>query len=809
MSHSPLLDVLSFFLDSGFHRGIVNAVVDDLTNGTGNAIIDLKNITINLPLGEVGTIQFGFSNITIGGLDTWANDTAFFKVHDTYNLLTRTDLDKLVFNISWFVSINLTTHSDVLTEEAILSLGLSDAILIADIFLAINTNSLDNLPTSRLFDVACLLSATSDINATALYINFTTSLLDVTAATGSFEQDIDDVVNNLVALLLPMYGPTVPFVLNSLVFETLRLEANVDASKALMNATCPPEHKINKVDESALAGYLASAGATVLFIVIGLVLFAYGRRIAKRNRASKKKDKVVGTNGWQRRSSNFSFSDEHETTALLASRIDRTSSPAICLAMEPSVSTTARYGVPFLLLATIAVFIFSNNSPGASVIPQITLNDDVIVFEPLFSFDLTNSVRDMWFAKVYALSILIGAFSGTWPYMKLLLMLAAWLLPVSWLSVNRRETMLRVLDALGKWSLIDSFVLVMMLVAFRFHLPFRHSEDDPTVASFDIIVRPEIGIHTFLIATIASLTLSHIILHIHRDAADFHRERKATEEEKQSLARHCYVNGSGEMYQITLAGTALLIGTLLLSIGLSVFGGVIEAFMFEFKGLAALAMDYDDINPNRNFSLISIGTAIPASVSNPNSVSIRYIQAIFYSIAFGIPLIHLSSLVLIWCLPLKACTQEKLFLLSEVLNAWSCLDVFVVSLLAAVLEIQQFAQFIIGDMCDPINALLKPHVHDWPKLRDDPKCFDVVTDLKQGSWFLFSAAIVSTIATWIVMPLCHRALRERVYGAKHQADQKLHTVNSMSEMAVSSPKCGRLLSLFEILHIVEYVGMEA
>lgn len=35
---------------------------------------------------------------------------------------------------------------------------------------------------------------------------------------------------------------------------------------------------------------------------------------------------------------------------------------------------------------------------------------------------------------------------------------------------ERRERLLAFLDALGKWSLIDMFVLVMMMVAFRFQL---------------------------------------------------------------------------------------------------------------------------------------------------------------------------------------------------------------------------------------------------------------------------------------------------------------------------------------------------
>lgn len=49
-------------------------------------------------------------------------------------------------------------------------------------------------------------------------------------------------------------------------------------------------------------------------------------------------------------------------------------------------------------------------------------------------------------------------------------MLMCWFAPPRVLGRVRRQTLLAFLDALGKWSLIDMFVLVMMMVAFRFQL---------------------------------------------------------------------------------------------------------------------------------------------------------------------------------------------------------------------------------------------------------------------------------------------------------------------------------------------------
>lgn len=66
--------------------------------------------------------------------------------------------------------------------------------------------------------------------------------------------------------------------------------------------------------------------------------------------------------------------------------------------------------------------------------------------------------------------MVIAGFSGAWPYVKLALMAACWTIPARGMPLRRRQRLLLWLEALGKWSLIDTFVLVMMMVAFKFHL---------------------------------------------------------------------------------------------------------------------------------------------------------------------------------------------------------------------------------------------------------------------------------------------------------------------------------------------------
>lgn len=78
-----------------------------------------------------------------------------------------------------------------------------------------------------------------------------------------------------------------------------------------------------------------------------------------------------------------------------------------------------------------------------------------------------QSTFEMWRAGAKALAILIVIFSGLWPYSKQLITLYIWFAPAKWLSSKRRGSILHWLDTLGKWSMVDVFVLLMTLASFR------------------------------------------------------------------------------------------------------------------------------------------------------------------------------------------------------------------------------------------------------------------------------------------------------------------------------------------------------
>lgn len=185
-------------------------------------------------------------------------------------------------------------------------------------------------------------------------------------------------------------------------------------------------------------------------------------------------------------------------------------------------------------------------------------------------------------------------------------------------------------------------------------------------------------------------------------------------------------------FQVTMWGKVAVVLALVIT-ALFLFGGTfIPSMKFEFKGLVGLLLKDEDV---ADYSFVTVGTSIPEHSGVPNDFATRWMQASLFLFGQAMPLGLLIALMCLWLVPMTLPTQRSIFVLAEVLNAWSALDVFCVSIAAALLEVQQFAAFIVGDGCDGINVILAEYMD--PILEGDDKCFDVVAELDavSKSWF--------------------------------------------------------------------------
>lgn len=811
----------------------VNRIFDHFTNGTGawsanattlGALLgNASLLEFELPLNGTGVVYVGIDNIAVSGLNSWSQFN-MLRPERSYLLRSETATDKLNVTIDFHVHAdadpNGPVHDGSLSETGTLRAQLTNCHLLADLALSLSSERIESLDISQLSDPRCLVNAIYSAALTDLQLHTNVSGVQLVADGGDLEADVDAFVNNLFLMLFSSFDGVLPSLITGVVAEPLRSAANAAMAEYLRSAHVNSTCSASVINDAPIPMYQQWAQIVSMSVVGGLwlgivmAMCAVESCLGKSARDAERQPREQERRPLLRDGSIEVLPDPDSDDAVsvdsnrdpgdvraLAGR-DGDAHTNVALSHHPRLHWTVRYSVPLLIVATIGMFFSSNNLAGASVVAIVTMGSAHIEPEPLFQFTLVNSVRDMWNAQVYGLSLLVAVLSGAWVYLKLLLMLVVWFLPPSVMSLSRRHMFLYILDLTGKWSLIDAFVLVQMFVAFRFHLavPAEMASSGSTPAALDVYVRADFGFFSFVGASFMSLILTHVIVGLSRRAVDENAFSNAEPLDGphtaaivasgstrsgalmsvndpasppaavrpvvrwQSVSARRRLTGRRDITVCTHFGRFMFVFFTLAVGALIVVGSFAESFYFVFGGAAGLAMRYLSGTDTLRLSLIKLGlmitdVAMPTASQASGALALKII---FLSVSFCLPLLHLGMLFVLWLVPMSLRAARYLLFVAEVVSAWAALDVFVVSLLVALFEIRQFAQFIIGDHCDQINALLKQYFSEAFPAGETPTCFDVHTVLLDTTWVLVSAFGAYFVFSWYAMHLCHAALEPEV-----------------------------------------------
>ncbi len=116
-----------------------------------------------------------------------------------------------------------------------------------------------------------------------------------------------------------------------------------------------------------------------------------------------------------------------------------------------------RFGGMAVLLSGMLVTALTLNVV-ALTLPFMVLK---VYGDPAEAYSIPRTVQLMWNLDFYVIAILIVGFSLIFPFFKLLSLLALWYLPM---SGRFRGRGLRLLGSLGRWSLLDVFVALVLIV---------------------------------------------------------------------------------------------------------------------------------------------------------------------------------------------------------------------------------------------------------------------------------------------------------------------------------------------------------
>jgi paraquat-inducible protein A len=142
-----------------------------------------------------------------------------------------------------------------------------------------------------------------------------------------------------------------------------------------------------------------------------------------------------------------------------------------------------RIDVPLMLVFAAVSLYFGLSTPLIRVEKAIFLSNEYSVW---------SGVVGLWEERDWLLAAVVFFFSFVFPIVKLVLVAAIWFTPV---LPERRAWLLNGLEALGRWSMLDVFVVAILIVATKL---------EPLASIY-----PRPGVHWFLAAVLVSMVTTH------------------------------------------------------------------------------------------------------------------------------------------------------------------------------------------------------------------------------------------------------------------------------------------------------------
>ena len=431
------------------------------------------------------------------------------------------------------------------------------------------------------------------------------------------------------------------------------------------------------------------------------------------------------------------------------------------MVFHPDIHPAIRYGVVCIQLSLFGLYLWANMGAGASVDLYLKIAQDPIVIKDLFLFTLGGTITDMLNAGVYFLAIIIICFSGIYPYAKVATHLYCWCMPTDMLPPKKRENILIFIGSIGKWSLVDTFVLFLMMVAFNMRISLQDGD-----ITADVFIVTKFGFYGFLFATMLSLSMGSVVLWFHRYTTTYVEIEEGGDEISLSEMKHRY----GKLQvKSTERGRYIVGAVLTFTAMLSVWGSFVPSFSFDIQGLAGMAVELSpDSSPTNTYSLLTMGLMIPEATRIPNDVMIRWCQMTYFIFALICPMCYLVCLWSLWCCKFTLATQRTLYVMLEVFSEWAAMEVFVISIVACSAQIGKLAYFMVGGACDELDVILQEAMSVDKEIKsfvDEPTCFGVAANLEFGASILLVACIIFTVVGGYLQKFCLRGLEARLHEA--------------------------------------------
>lgn len=151
-----------------------------------------------------------------------------------------------------------------------------------------------------------------------------------------------------------------------------------------------------------------------------------------------------------------------------------------------------RYHIPAFIIGNLVLLGFGISTP-------VLKTEKLIFWED--SYTIITGVKNLFKEGSIFLGVIIFLFSIVFPISKLGTLFVVWFKK---LTKNSRHTILKWLDILGRWSMLDVFVVAVLVVVSK--------------AGGLVDAKPKTGIYIFAVAIFLSMLLIQWVTHLARKA---------------------------------------------------------------------------------------------------------------------------------------------------------------------------------------------------------------------------------------------------------------------------------------------------
>ena len=444
------------------------------------------------------------------------------------------------------------------------------------------------------------------------------------------------------------------------------------------------------------------------------------------------------------------------------------SSTSSMLHSADEIPLIIRYGMPILILGNIAFFISGHLNRGAIVNIVVNIAGETIRVDKFFEFSVAKSTIDIWNAGGKELAILILIFSGIWPYTKQLITLVLWFAPTSIVPVSRRGSILIWLDYMGKWSMVDIFVLIICLTAFRVSVnsPSNLAFLPEGFYSLDLLVVPLWGLYANLIAQLMSQISSHFIIHYHRKIAkrardsylmncsDHSLKAKEDADKKVLLRTHRFGRphrGEEEKLIVRSWLNTTLVTVVVACCAFIIVGCALPSFAIEVFGMLGVAVEVGQEMQDAEL-YHSVFTVIKLLFDEAkfldaakDYIGLGSFSIIFFFTVLIVPIAQVVVLMWHWFVPMTMKQRMKMSVLVEILQAWQYAEVYIIAIFVASWQLGPISSFMVNEYCGTLDGFFAELVFYGLLKTEDAQCFSIKSSIEKGFFILAVGAVLLSL----------------------------------------------------------------